>query len=492
AKKAVEMAYEAMENPVEGTILTVLSAWSDSLYTDSQQKNSLEQIFDKALKVARIVLGKTKDQLEVLKENDVVDAGAMGVVSFLEGVELLRFNGPVPVSFRKTLNQNEYISGLIKTSTKHNINSEVEFRYCTEVLIDHPKSSPERIRANLKDLGDSLIVSKGVNKSRVHIHSNTPHVVLERLKKYGRIIEQKADDMFRQEQVVNKRLSSTAILTDSIADIPMEFLDKYQIHVLNLTLNWDDEEYLDRITITAEQFYQQQQIQSSFPGSSIPSTQIVTALYQYLTDYYDNIIVLSVAKSLSGTWNQMTKTARSFNKDKKRITVIDTCLNSVAQGLLVKEVARNAAEGKSFEELIALAEDLKKRIKIYVSVSTFKYMVKGGRVSPLKGAIASLLNLKPIVSLDENGKGIAFEKAFSRKGLIKKISRIIEETKEKKGIESYAIVHGDDGKKAFEFSKLIKSITGKEVEYISSISPIVGMHSGKGALAIGIIEGPES
>lgn len=211
-------------------------------------------------------------------------------------------------------------------------------------------------------------------------------------------------------------------------------------------------------------------------------------MYQYLTDHYDNIIVLSVAKSLSGTWNQMNKTAELFNKEKKRITVIDTCLNSVAQGLLVQEVAKKALEGKSYEELIHMAEDLKKRIKIYVSVSTFKYMVKGGRVSPLKGAIATLLNLKPIVSLDENGKGIAFDKSFSGKGLIKKITRIIKETKSEKGIESYAVVHADAEKRGRQFSELVESVTGTAPEYISSISPIVGMHSGKGAIAIGVIE----
>ncbi len=489
AQKAVKLAYEAMENPVEGTILTVLSAWSESIYTNSQKKNSLEQIFEKALSVAKIVLGKTKDQLAVLKENDVVDAGAMGAVSFLEGIELFKFNGPVPVSFRKTLVQNEYISGLITTSTKHNITSQVKFRYCTEVLIDHPKTSPDKIRERLKDLGDSLIVSKGVNKSRIHIHSNSPQIVLERLKKYGKILEQKADDMIRQEQVVNKRFSSTAILTDSIADIPMDVLDKYQIHVLNLTLSWNEEEYLDRITISPEQFYKLQQVRSTFPGSSVPSTSTVKALYQHLADHYDNIIVLSVAKSLSGTWNQMNKTAELFNKEKKRITVIDTCLNSVAQGLLVREVAKKAQEGKSYEELINMAENLKKRIKIYVSVSTFKYMVKGGRVSPLKGAIATLLNLKPIVSLDENGKGIAFEKSFSGKGLIKKMTQIIKEMKEEKGIESYAVVHADAEKRGRQFSDLMERVTGKAPEYISSISPIVGMHSGKGAIAIGVIEG---
>jgi DegV family protein with EDD domain len=197
---------------------------------------------------------------------------------------------------------------------------------------------------------------------------------------------------------------------------------------------------------------------------------------------------LPVAKSLSGTWNQLQKTAELYNKDKTRIAVIDTCLNSVAQGLLVKEIAREAVSGKSFEQLILLTEDLKKRIKIYVSVSTIKFMIKGGRISPLKGILATLLNLKPIVSLNEEGKGIAFDKAFSKKGLMKKILAIIDKKNRSGGIRSYAIVHASSEKSAEKLSVLLQEVTGKSPEYISSISPIVGMHSGKGAVAVGVIE----
>lgn len=488
AQKAVLTAYEAMENPVEGTILTVLSAWSNAIYSNSSEKTSLEQVFEKALATARVVLGKTKEQLPVLKDNDVVDAGAMGVISFLEGVELMRFQGPIPIILRKSLGEDQHISGIFSTPTSHKTHSDLKYRYCTEILIDHPRISTKNIKNKLKDHGDSLIVSKGLNKSRIHIHSNRPQDIVEIMRKYGSLVEQKADDMFRQEQSVNSPISSTAILTDSIADIPLEILDKYQIHVLNLKLNWDEEEYIDKITITPEHFYKMQQTRGSFPGSSLPTESMISTTYQYLTDHYKNLLVLSVSKALSGTCTQMEKVAEVFNKDEKRITVINTCLNSVAQGLLVQEIGREAAKGTSCEKLIELAEDLKKRIKIYVSVSTFKFMVKGGRVSPLKGFLASFLNLKPIISLDENGKGRAFDKAFSQKGLTKKIIRIIEETEKHKGIESYAIVQADAEEKAEYFSEMIKSTINKSPDYISEISPIVGMHSGKGAIAIAVLE----
>ncbi|MBB6481432.1 DegV family protein [Spirochaeta isovalerica] len=488
AKESVDMAYRAMDKPVEGTILTVLKAWSESLYQHSVQNHPPGEIFRRAFDKAAQVLEKTRDQLQVLKENNVIDAGALGFVSFLKGVETLRFQGPVPLSFRRQLLAGKEPVSINENMSRHKNSDVPPFRYCTEFLIGNRLDDAENLRKELSPLGDSLIINEGKEKTRIHIHTSVPYEAADILRRYGAIEEEKADDMVRQQQVVNARKSSVAVLTDSIADIPQEILDEEQIHVINLKLSWDDAEYLDRVTITPEQFYREQQIRSSFPGSSVPEPGRIESIFQYLTDYYDSVIVLPVARSLSGTWNQMTQSALPYNKTKKRIAVIDTCLNSVAQGLLVREIARQANKGKTLEELVTAAEDLKKKIRIYVSVSTFKYMVKGGRVSPLKGFVASLLHLKPIVSLDATGKGKAFDKAFSRAGLVKKIISIMKKTSETKGIQSYAIVHAAAEKKADEFARSLNDATGTAPDYITSISPIVGMHSGRGALAIGVIE----
>jgi len=488
ARKSVEMAYRAIETPVEGTILTVLKAWSDSLHQNSLEKKPIEIIFQRAFDKAVQVLEKTKDQLQILKDNNVIDAGALGFVSFLKGFQRLRFRGPEPISFRRNLLLNSEPDSISREISHHSKGKLPEYRFCTEILLNNPLEDREKVKKNLSLLGDSLIINEGRERTRFHIHTNFPHKTVAYLRQFGSISEQKVDDMVRQFQVVNKRKSQVAILTDSIADIPQQILDEEQIHVINLKLNWDDDEYLDRLTITPEQFYREQQKRTSFPGSSVPEPSRVEAIYQYLTDSYDSVLVLPVGKELSGTWNQMTQTARPFNENKRRIAVVDTCLNSAAQGLLVLEMARLANKGKTLDELIAAAEELKGKIRIYVSVSTFKYMVKGGRVSPIKGLLATLLNLKPIVSLDSRGKGKAFDKAFSRRGLMKKIISIVRSTQTGRGIKSYVIVHGDAEKKALEFATSLEETTGMEPDYITSISPVVGMHAGRGAIAIGIIE----
>lgn len=484
-------AYRAMENPVEGTILTVINEWADVIHTESRKERGFDKILSKAFAAAKKALLKTPEQLKVLKENNVVDAGAWGFVRFLEGIEVMNKNGPVSSSARREIMVSPTETGDYEEGSLHSDPPNLDFRYCTEVLLENVTDTPANIRVAMKALGNSLIVSKGKHRARIHIHSNDPAEVVRKAGEYGRITQQKADDMLRQEQVMSNRLGEVAVLTDSIADIPQEILDAYQIHVINLQLMWDNQEFLDRLTISPESFYREQAVRTSFPSSSTPTRARVDAIYQYLLEHYSGIIVLPVAKALSGTWQQMVRASEAYNQDEQRIITVDTRLNSAAQGLLVIEVAKAAAEGRTLEDLSALAENLKQRIKIFVSVHTFKYMVKGGRVSPLKGFIASALHIKPIVSLDAEGKGVAFEKSFSQKGLLKKMAAIIEDIEERKGIQKYCVVHALAEDKANVFASLVENSTGKTPEYISSISPIVGMHSGKGAVAIGIIEKEE-
>ncbi|MFO7729251.1 MAG: DegV family protein [Spirochaetia bacterium] len=490
-KNSALEAYRAMENPVEGTILTVINEWAEVIHTESRKERGFDKILSKAFAAAKKALLNTPEQLKVLKENNVVDAGAWGFVRFLEGIEVMNKNGPVSSSVRKEIMVSPTETGDSEKGVVHSGPPDLDFRYCTEVLLENVTDSPGNIRSELKTIGNSLIVSKGIHRTRIHIHSNNPAEVVRKAGKFGRITQQKADDMLRQEQVINSRLGDVAVLTDSIADIPQEFLDTYQIHVLNLRLMWDNQEFLDRLTISPETFYREQAVRTSFPSSSIPARAKVDAIYQYLLDHYAGIIVLPVAKALSGTWQQMVLASEAYNKDVQRIVTVDTSLNSAAQGLLAIEIAKAAAEGMNLQELSALAENLKKRIKIFVSVQTFKYMVKGGRVSPLKGFIASAIHIKPIVSLDAAGKGIAFEKSFSQKGLLKKMAGIIEDIEKRKGIRKYCVVHALAEDKAKVFASIVENSTGKTPEYISSISPIVGMHSGKGAVAIGLIEKEE-
>lgn len=486
--KAVWDAYDAMEDAKEGTILSVIRAWAETIYAESTKSHSIDTLLKAGLLSAREALKRTTDQLQVLKENNVPDAGAWGFVSFLEGMgKAAREKISLRTAERELEKLQRSLSeaGFVKD---HLPGNEITNRYCTEILLQLKTSERTNLKEELRQWGDSLIVSRGRGKQRVHIHTNYPAKVVETLKGSGIILQQKVEDMVRQEQIINKRAGKIGVVTDSIADIPMDLMDKYQVHMINIDLIWDDDIYLDRLTLSPEEFYRQQTERKTFPHTAAPPAARIERLLEYLMEYYEGLIVLPVAKRLSGTWQQFNIAARKYNQDKKRIEVIDTCLNSAAQGLLVYKTAMAAAENRELDDLKRMAEDLKSRIKIFVSVETFEYMVKGGRVSPLKGLLAKILNLKPIISLDSEGNGAAFDKSFSAKGLLRKITKLVNRINDEKGINEYVIVHAAARERAEKFSVLVERIVGKKPLYITDITPAVGMHSGKGAVAVGLIQ----
>ncbi|MBN1501811.1 MAG: DegV family EDD domain-containing protein [Spirochaetes bacterium] len=478
-RNAAKSTYNSLEDPKEGTLLTILRVWSEEMYILGQAIHNFNDLFIKSITSARTALKKTKEQLSVLKKAGVIDAGASGFVSFLEGIAGMISTGIVPA--QKTVIQELHDED---EKTLHDIpvsDKEILFRYCTEALMLR-ESSDEITREKLNPYGDSLIISRGRNKTKIHIHTNNPSAVFLILKDYGAIIEQKVDDMLLQYNAVHNPLSETAIVTDSIADIPRELIDRYQIHVIPQKIIWGKNEYLDRITITGETFYPYLNSHQEYPTSSAPDPLRVEQTFEWLASHYRSIIAIPVAKVQSGTWQVMKNSISRLREKGYPATVIDSRLNSAAEGLAVISAAEHATAGMAYDEILRNLESTLEKARIYVSVATFKYMVRGGRVSALKGFIANVINLKPVITLNAEGRGTAHSTSFSRTASLKKILK--NAAKNRDSISRYAVVHAGVPAQAEIFAEKLTEATGKKPEYIMEISPVVGIHAGIGALAV--------
>jgi hypothetical protein len=152
------------------------------------------------------------------------------------------------------------------------------------------------------------------------------------------------------------------------------------------------------------------------------------------------------------------------------------------------QVARVVQQGSSWEEAVRLAEHLSLRSTILVSVPSLKYMVRGGRVSPLKGLAARILNLKPIVSLDKEGKSSLSGKAFSTRSNLNKIIRRVCEIQENTGIAAYAVGHAHAPEKGAKLAEDISKAIGKKADYVVDIAPVIGVHAGIGAVSVSVLE----
>jgi uncharacterized protein len=479
--RSVPYAYGSMAKPVEGTMLTVIKAWAESFHDAGKKSNDFVEILAKSLEQAQEALLRTPEKLEILRKSKVVDSGAQGFVNFLEGILKLIQSG----NMRQYLKQQEIVD--VESSPAETLTpDDTLFRYCTEGMLLGDAIDMESIKHFLEEEGDSVIVAGNASRCRFHLHTDHPEKIFSALNQYGNYAEQKVDDMRRQQDALFRKKASVALLTDSIADLPMDFQDEHQIHRIPLQVMVDGSPYLDQMTLTTPMLFDVIENSKEYPTSSQPTVQRVRESLDFLLQHYDDILMLSVSAQNSGTWQMFTQAAESARREGKRIMVIDTKKNSGAEGLLVMKAAEAIREGKTLEEVTALVEEWIPLTHIFVSLATFEYMVRGGRVSPMKGHLAKWLNLKPIVSLDETGKGIAFDKAFSRKANTRKIMQIIEKMHLENPVERYCIVHADAMEKAEEYAGLLNKMLGYPPVYITEISPIVALNAGRGAVAVAL------
>jgi|LGOV01.1.fsa_nt_gb DegV family protein with EDD domain len=246
--------------------------------------------------------------------------------------------------------------------------------------------------------------------------------------------------------------------------------------------------YFDKLSINNKILFEMIPDSDEYPTTATPYVKYIENTYQKLIKNFDDIIVLSVASKQSGTYDVFLETSKKYNKDGKKITVIDTYGNSVAEGILVKKASDMLMQGKTTDEIINYVEDAKKRTKIYLCLNTLKYVVKSGRVSKTTGKIGTFLGMLPIASISNEGKAITFGVAFSKKGLTKKIAKLIKKEMNINGIESYALVHCLNEELANEYKDLFTSIIGKAPEYIMDSACSAAIHTGIGTVGIGYIK----
>ncbi|MFU8786854.1 MAG: DAK2 domain-containing protein [Candidatus Izemoplasmataceae bacterium] len=477
---AVPYAYNAINNPVEGTMITLMREFAEIIAVIKLKTKDFIALLTEAQEHLKLALSKTTKTLKVLADANVVDAGAKGFYHFIEGF----------INYIKTgkyTAQEKSDADIAISHMAHVEDHDETHRYCTEALISGNNLDREVIRKAMSKYGDSLVVAGNARKTRVHIHTNSPQHVFYDLSKFGFIQEQKVDDMKKQYETAHNRKYSIALVTDSIADLPQEFVDNEQIHVVPINLMIEDSNYYDKLTITSDRFYAFMDKLEKYPTSAQPNQRAVENLYSYLSTYYNEILTINVSAKMSGTYSVFEKAAEKFKDTDVKITVINSKQNSGAQGLLVMRAQEMIKDNQPLDVITKEIESLIEKTKILVSVQTLKYMVRSGRVKKTVGIVGKITNLKPVISIDKEGEGIIFDKAFSIKGSTRKITKHVRQIVEEKGIERYAIVHANAPKRVEAYEKLFTDLIGKKPDYTMDISTVVAMSAGIGTVAIAYI-----
>ena len=276
-------------------------------------------------------------------------------------------------------------------------------------------------------------------------------------------------------------MSRIIIVTDSTADLTEQEIQDFNIHVVPLNITIQEEHYLDGETITKEEFKNKMIASSELPMTAQPSIGRFVELYDELGKDGSEIISIHLMNSISGTVNAARQAA---DITESTVTVVDSDFTSRSMGIIVREAAKAAKEGKSAEEVLEVIESTRQRTKLYLTVLNLDNLIKGGRISRVMGAFSNLLNIKLFLEVI-NGKIEIVQKGRGLKSLQKKYDEVFEEMKAcPNGIQEIGIMHA--GLNEFNQSQIdtLRDLFPDAKFIIVMTSPIIMSHTGVDAMAV--------
>ena len=482
-RQGYESAVESLVKPEEGTIITVMRDVADKALESVQDNISdfvpfVKYIFTESEKS----LKSTKTILKILKKSDVVDSGALGFVLLIQGVLNVverGHGGRIQTTHLDISYQLEKIENLHR-----DIDFKIENKFCTECVVTGDNISRKELKSKIKDFGDSMVIAGSQKKVKVHIHTNHPAKLFKMCSVYGNVVDKKVDDMTKQEKSIHHHgASSIAIVTDSGADLPDEYLK--EIHVVPVKYSFGRQQHIDKVTQTVKEFYDQMAIDPNHPKTSQPTARDFIKMYDFVASHYNNIISLHLSSKLSGTYQSAINGSKSTKAN--TINIIDSASASVGMGLLAMHAVDLKQEGKAYDEIIKQINHKKSETEIYLLLHDLSYAVKGGRVPQKVKTIANLFRLTPILTANKTGKLKAAGVLFGKSHVISKFSRFLDKKINSTCNYRMLIAHANCKSKGQNLERhILAKFPNISSNYLLELGGGLGAHAGPGALVIGL------
>lgn len=277
---------------------------------------------------------------------------------------------------------------------------------------------------------------------------------------------------------------SVKILADSASDLPLNFFKDHHVGLFPLKVHLGNTEYEDLRTIDPKTVYNAIR-EGQVPKTSQASPLGFEEIFTKMAENNEDGIYIAFSSELSGTYqtavmmlDQVKEKFPDF-----QLTIVDSKCASLGYGLVVKEAARLANENVTKEEILKDITFRCEHMEHLFTVDDLEYLAKGGRVSKASAFLGGLLNIKPLLNV-EDGKLVPIEKIRGKKKLLRRIIELIRERGTDLDKQTIGISHADDEETAFEMKKLIQEAFGTEDVFITSIGAAVGSHTGPGTIAI--------
>lgn len=486
-RRGADSARAALAQPVEGTILSVMTAFSEALSESAYQHgDNARAAFAAALLRAQRALQDTPRQMALLQKAGVVDAGALGFVDWLEGMaDYLAGDGRLPRQV-----------GAVATAEAGglpHLHQDVDprWRYCTECLVLGEGIDRGALRDTLLACGlDSLVVAGNASRVRVHGHTGMPQQLFDVCAQHGRVEAMKADDMLLQQRSVESA-DKVAVITDSVADVPVPISERYGIHIVPVRVSLDGRDYLDRAGLSTAEFYRRMAASACLPQTSQPPPGDFRRVFEHVLGYQPAAVYVGVSRPLSGTLQSGETAARM---QARPLCCFDSANASVGQALLAWRAAELADASAGLPAITAELERLRPLTLLFAMARDISHAVRGGRIPRWAAPLVRFTGLTPVAVMSGQGVLQVTGGLFARKQAAEAFARHVAA---KAGMRfavpaGWRVIVGhadarDDGQRLLA---ALQQRLPVAAAHLLEVGPAIGAHAGPGALLVGLQPAP--
>ncbi|WP_282804475.1 DegV family protein [Clostridium tetani] len=277
------------------------------------------------------------------------------------------------------------------------------------------------------------------------------------------------------------------IFTDSCSDLPIEYIKEKNIKFARLTCTYNDKTYFDDFgqSLSYKEFFDDLR-KGVTPITSQPSVDEFYTNFKSIVDSGKDILYICVSTGLSGSENSATIAKNMMLEEypNAKIYIVNVLTASLGQGIMVMKAVEMKEEGKSLEDIVSYIEEHKQRLNTFMTVDDLNHLKRGGRLSTAAAMIGTVFNIKPILSIDQDGRVISIDKTRGRKGSLKKLADLLLERIEEAEKQIIGISHGDCIEEVLKLKDAILSKINVKDVIINYTGPAVGTHGGPDSVSI--------
>ncbi|HEX6432639.1 MAG TPA: DegV family protein, partial [Gemmatimonadales bacterium] len=359
-----------------------------------------------------------------------------------------------------------------------------DFQYCTELVVRGDRlPSANEVRAALHSFGGSTVVAVTGDILKIHVHTDTPDAVFSYAARWGRVDSTKAQDMrVQHRRLAHAERRSVAVVTDTSSDLPDPVLDQHRIVMVPLQVVFGESTFRDRVELKPEEFYRRLRTATELPTTSQPAPADFIQAFRDAGQEAEEVVAVLLGSSLSGTFQAAQAAVRAGGI--QNVHLVDSRSASLGVGLLA---LRGAELGEMGWTGARVAEELcrvRGQSGMLLTVDRYDNLLRSGRISRGKAWLAGMLDVKPILSLDHEGKVVPVERVRGQNVESRMLALLDQRLTPRPKVVRFGVAHADAPGTAQRLQATLVQRYRPRDCLVTLATGVLGTHVGPGAWGI--------